>query len=175
MKKGFTSVLIIFLLLAALIILYLRNNQQKEFLKGVTGIYMLHQNKKMVYSNGIYITNDELDKTTAKKVTSIPAGEFKMVRVPYYNQDYIVAERPMGETSIDYIVFDGDGKIITDSLLRNSSEFKTDFHIGEHDSIPLTTIVNLRDDGTIILKIGEQNNNNLIKFDLITGKYKGKV
>lgn len=178
-KKGVTSLLIILLLILSisLLFLYLRDNNQKEFLKGVDGVYILRQDRKIVFSNlDVFITNSQMDKISAKKITSgISSQTPRVVNVPFYGKEYIVIERPKGEGGYDYVVFDGDGKLIIDGLIGNSYEFKADFNIKEHDFIPNASLINLRDDGTVILKISEQNKVYSIKFDLATGKYLGKV
>lgn len=169
-KRGFIPILIIILLSSALLFLYLKNIAQNEFLKGVYGVYILHKDKKIVFADGLYLTNGGMDKASSKKVVSYHVNEPpKIIRVPFYNQDYIVVERPMGEGTYDYVIFDGDGNVITNRLLSDN--------YGELGKILGANIENLRDDGTLILKVADSNNKNsyLVKFDLITGKYKGKI
>lgn len=173
-----------FLLITFAILFYLKFNKLDTFVKGISELriirsYNNEKVQKLVYYTGpkstpkVFLVNNAFDPQTAKEI-SIPGVaslvDLKEQSVHFYKMNYFVLPYSTGEGGSDYLIFDQDGKIITNALLQSIDK----------NQLPISriwgsSIVTLEENGTVVLMISADNppiKQYYAKFDITTGKLK---
>ncbi|MBI3486230.1 hypothetical protein HY025_04825 [Candidatus Daviesbacteria bacterium] len=167
----FQSKLLITLTLVSLLLaiyFYWKYNSQQRFLTHLWDVQRVGQiNKKIANyidaNNKILLLDDSLNEFSAKVVVEgivFDSNTIRIQNVPFYQKTYFIVPYGLGEGGRDYLIFDSDGRVITKTLLYDLGELNP------------SEISNVRDDGTLYLKVFKDKSALELKVDFTTGKLK---
>lgn len=181
MKKTSSHSLQRNLLLIAVVLLsilafftYYQYQKQLEFQRSVTIVAPFGVSKRIVYAtdpkktgNQIYIADKQMDLSSLVEVNAhIGPPEYPILGF-VENKEYAVILYGSVEGTFDYLIFDEDGKIITESLIGNNFDIT-------NSGFPnlMSDSAKLGFDGILTMEQDINGQKKLVRFDITTGKLK---